>query len=63
MRAALILLAVLSALAATDDDLHNAVRAGDLERVRVLLKQGLSANAVDSRGGTALHDAVWAGEK
>src|SRR5260370_1268830 len=57
MRAALILLAALSAFAATNDDLHNAVRAGDLERVRVLLKQGVPSNAVDSPGATAQHGA------
>src|SRR5260370_12376164 len=63
MGAALIPLAALPALAATTDDLHNAVRSGDLERVRALLKEGVPANAIDSRGGTALHDAIWAGEK
>ena len=63
MRVALILFAALSALGANNDDLHNAVHAGDLERVRALLKQGVPVNAVDSRGGTALHDAVWAGDK
>ena len=42
---------------------RQAIRAGDTDRVRALLKQGVPVNAVDSLGGTALHDAAWAGEK
>src|SRR5260370_40853528 len=63
MRVALVLLAALAISAANIDDLHRAIRAGDAEMVRALLKQGVSVTAVDALVGTALHDAVWAGEK
>ena len=38
-------------------DLHVAVRAGDLERVRAILDTGVKVNERDSLGGTPLHDA------
>src|SRR5580704_15127002 len=63
MRLALALVALVSAFAASTDDLREAVRAGDTDRVRALLKQDVPLNVVDSLGGTALHDAVWEGEK
>src|ERR1017187_8711311 len=63
MQVAVLLLAVLAANAVSSDDLHRAVRAGDAESVRALLKQGVSVNTVDPLGGTALHDAVWAGDR
>ena len=63
MRVLLLLFCAVLAFAASTDDLHRAVRAGDIESVRALLKQGVSVNAVDPLGGTALHDAVWAGDK
>src|ERR1035438_2259738 len=62
MRVAVLLLAALAILAATDD-IHKAVRAGDAESVRALLKQGVSVTPADPLGGTVLHDAVWAGDK
>src|SRR5260370_2800152 len=62
MRLALALVALISAFGANPDDLRQAVRAGDADRVRTLLQQGVPLNGIDSLGGTALHDAVWAGE-
>ncbi|MBX5496613.1 MAG: ankyrin repeat domain-containing protein, partial [Bryobacteraceae bacterium] len=53
----------LIALAAAASDLHHAARAGDLEKVKALLREGAPVNARDSLGGTALHDAAWAGER
>ncbi|MBM3738444.1 MAG: hypothetical protein FJW39_21900 [Acidobacteria bacterium] len=43
-------------------DLHTAVRSGELPRVKELLEKGTNANERDSLGGTALHDACWAGD-
>jgi len=43
-------------------ELHAAVRAGDVERVRVLLKAGVPPSARNSLGSTPLHDAAWAGD-
>ena len=43
-------------------DLHVAVRSGDLDRVRALVAKGVPVNERDSLGGTALHDAAWAGD-
>lgn len=42
-------------------ELHTAARAGDVERVRALLKAGAAVSAPDTLGGTALHDAAWSG--
>lgn len=42
-------------------ELHTAVRAGDLEKVKALLSAGVSAKERDALGGTALHDACWNG--
>ena len=42
---------------AADLPLHEAVVAGDLDRVRVLIASGVDVNTVDSDGTTALH---WA---
>src|ERR1700682_3170799 len=55
--------ALLLALSVTAGDLHQAVRSGDTARVRVLLQEPGAVNAVDTKGGTPLHDAVWAGER
>jgi hypothetical protein len=63
VRLALLLVMVVQAFGADPDDLRQAVRAGDAGRVHTLLKQGVPLNGADSLGGTALHDAVWAGEK
>ncbi len=63
MRLAFLVCLAGLAVAASNDDLHRAVRSGDIESVRALLKQGVSVNAIDSLGGTPLHDAVWAGDK
>src|ERR1700736_4466342 len=49
--------------AALAGDMHNAARAGDVERVKALLAAGADVNLRDSLGGTALHDAAWAGDK
>jgi ankyrin repeat protein len=57
------LAALLLALSASAGDLHQAVRSGDTARVRVLLREPGAVNAVDAKGGTPLHDAVWAGER
>ncbi len=43
-------------------DLHVAVRSGDADRVKALLDGGANVNERDSLGGTALHDASWAGD-
>ena len=43
-------------------DLHVAVRAGDVDKVRSLVAKGMNVNERDSLGGTALHDAAWAGD-
>lgn len=43
-------------------DLHVAVRSGEFDRVKALLQQGVNVNERDSLGGTALHDAAWAGD-
>ncbi|HYI95727.1 MAG TPA: ankyrin repeat domain-containing protein, partial [Bryobacteraceae bacterium] len=56
-------LAILTlALPCAASDLHTAVRAGDIDRVRALLSAGASASERDALGGTALHDAAWSGE-
>jgi len=61
-RAILFLAAIGLALGASSEDLRKAVRSADVEQVRTLLKQGIPISETDSLGGTALHDAVWAGE-
>ena len=53
----LLALGCTSLLAAVDLPLHDAVRAGDRERVEDLLDGVLDVNAVDGDGATALH---WA---
>lgn len=53
----LLALGCTSLLAAVDLPLHDAVRAGDRERVEDLLDGALDVNAVDGDGATALH---WA---
>src|SRR3954470_6472267 len=45
-----------------DAELHAAVRAGDVERVRTLLKAGAPPSERNSLGSTPLHDAAWAGD-
>jgi hypothetical protein len=40
--------------------IHNAVRNGNLNRVRTLLNQGVSVNARDQAGFTPLHAAAFA---
>src|SRR5882724_6409245 len=47
---------------ASPGELHNAARAGDLQRVRSLLAAGASVTERDSLGGTPLHDAAWGGD-
>ena len=44
------------------EELHRAARAGDLKQVESLIASGTPVNGRDSLGGTALHDAAWAGE-
>ena len=60
--AACVLLTAAFAGAAGQDGLHQAVRAGDIGRVKALLVQGVSVNERDNLGGTPLHDACWAGD-
>ena len=42
-------------------DLQNAARAGDIERVRILLEQGADVNARNAVGAAPLHEAAWSG--
>src|SRR3981081_4373742 len=44
-------------------DLQPGVRSGDAARVRELLQAGAKTNQAEPRGGTVLHDAVWAGDR
>src|SRR5437879_5125415 len=62
MRWAVFAAAVWLASGADVDELHRAARTGNLEQLRSLLDRGVNVNAADARGGTALHDAAWAGE-
>ena len=58
---AALLVAVLASaiiVAATTDDLINAVREGNIEAARALLKQRVDVNAPQGDGATALHWAV-----
>jgi ankyrin repeat protein len=58
---AALLVAVLASaiiIAATIDDLINAVREGNIEAARALLKQRVDVNAPQGDGATALHWAV-----
>ena len=43
--------------------LHDAVMSGDLERVRQQISAGANVNQPDEMGATALHDAVWSGNR
>ena len=51
----------MGSLAVGASELHTAARAGDVERVRALLKEGVPVSSPDTLGGTALHDAAWSG--
>ena len=50
-------LVMSSSVLALNFPLHQAVVAGDLDRVRVLIADGVDVNMVDGDGTTALH---WA---
>ncbi|GIT66537.1 MAG: hypothetical protein Ct9H300mP25_00090 [Acidobacteriota bacterium] len=52
-----VFLVMSSSVLALDLPLHEAVVAGDLDRVRVLIADGVDVNTVDGDGTTALH---WA---
>jgi len=40
-------------------DLHQAVRAGDLDAVKQLIGSGVNVNARDTLGATPLHDCGY----
>jgi cytohesin len=44
-------------------DLQDAIKAGDLERVKSVLSRGDNVNARDALGSTPLHDAAWIGDE
>ena len=44
-------------------DLHDAIQAGSLERVKEELARGAGVNKPDGMGATPLHDAVWTGNR
>ena len=50
-----VFLVMSSSVLALDLPLHEAVVAGDLDRVRVLIADGVDVNTVDGDGTTALH--------
>jgi len=45
------------------ENLHKAVRAGNLKLVQEYIGEGVPVDARDAMGGTPLHDAAWAGER
>src|ERR1700694_2818827 len=42
-------------------DLNSAVKAGDVQRVKVLLGQGAGVNTRNAVGASPLHEAAWSG--
>lgn len=58
--AAIFVLLLLSLLAGCAPTLHDAIEKGDVEKVRILLKEGADANARD-QWSPALHQAVMNG--
>jgi ankyrin repeat protein len=48
-------------IAAQQDNLSEAVRSGDIEKVKNLLNSGVAVSARDSQGRTALHEAAAMG--
>ena len=47
---------------AAEGDLHEAVKSGDLEKVKPLVEKGVDINQRDALGSTPLHDAAWNGD-
>ncbi len=41
--------------------LHQAVQAGDIDKVRILISEGADVNARTNSGKMPLHKAVWGG--
>ena len=58
-----LMLAALVAAAPGPNDLHAAIQANDIARLRELLRAGVDPNVHHRLGGTALHDAAWSGYK
>ena len=57
------MIATLAMLCILAGELHQAVRSGDVGRVKELLEAGAAVNERDSLGGTALHEAAWNGDR
>ena len=61
MKRMLMALFLMLALGCEGEDLHEAARKGNVEIVKMLLKEGADVNARDKYGRTALYVAAWRG--